>query len=158
MPFEPLGTDEPLEESASPRRNSDFESQLMGGCFTILGGSLAIFLLTWWPFVVFDTLSTAGLMKAIGFAAVPALIVGVVITRMVKLAGAVAFAAGMFVGAMFLFLNLNMKFIGINSPDMAQAEYPEAWGWIVPLAWFLAGLCVMLFAYGNPSKTSEGDD
>lgn len=156
MPFEPLGTDEPLEESTVPHRAKSFESELVGGCFTILGGSVTVFLLTWWPFLVMDTLTTGRLLSAVGFALVPALIAGVLLTRFAKLTGAIGFAAGMFAGSMFLYLNLNINFAGSGSPDAPQPDYPEAWRWIVPLAWFLVGLVVMLFAYGNPSRNTEG--
>jgi hypothetical protein len=68
----------------------------------------------------------------------------------------VGFAAGMFIGSMFLFMNLNLELIGFNDPNAVPPEYPQAWGWVIPAAWFLTGLAVMLFAYGNPSKSSEG--
>ena len=156
MPFEPLGTDEPREESNTPRRAKSFENELVGGCFTILGGSVLIFLLTWWPFMTGDTLTLERLLGAVGFALVPVLIAGAVMTRLAELTGAIAFAAGMFAGAMFLFLNLNINFAGANSPDAPRPDYPDVWRWIVPLAWFLVGLVVMLFAYGNPGRNTEG--
>ncbi len=156
MSFEPLGTDEPLEESTSSRKPRDFENELVGGCFTIVGGSLTIFLLTWWPFLIFPFKTSAGLFKALAIAGIPVLIVGLVLTRLVKLAGAVGFAAGMFIGAMFLFMNLNLELIGFNDPNALPPEYPQAWGWVIPAAWFLAGMAVMLFAYGNPKNSSEG--
>ncbi len=156
MPFEPLGTDEPTQGSNYPRPPKSFENQLVGGCSTIFGGSLAVFLLTWWPFLVFPANTTTDLTKCLLFAAIPVLIVGVVLVRFFALAGSIAFSGGLFVGAVFLFMNLNLETLGIKDPNLKVPDYPEQFRWIIPLAWMLAGLAAMLFAYRDPEKKPEG--
>lgn len=154
MPFEPLGTDEPIKGSNYPRPPKSFENQLVGGCTTILGGSLLTFLLTWWPFLAFPANTTAGLMQCLTFAGVPVVIAGAILTRFFDLAGAIAFGGGLFVGSVFLYLNLNLEVIGIKDPNLAQPEYPAEWQWIIPLIWLLVGITVVILAYRNPVKNN----
>jgi branched-subunit amino acid transport protein AzlD len=150
MGFEPLGTDEQIEPGS--RRKKDFESELVSGCFTIIGGSVLVFLLTWWPFLVWNTDTTANLIKALLSAAVPSLVVGAIMNRKYGLAGGVAFGGGMIVGAVFLYLHFNLALVGFNNVEARSPEYPEVFRWIVPLIWFFLGLSVGIMTYKNPEN------
>jgi hypothetical protein len=49
-------------------------------------------------------------------------------------------------------MNLNLETLGIKDPNLKVPDYPEQFRWIIPLAWMLAGLAAMLFAYRDPEK------
>ncbi|MBX3113584.1 MAG: hypothetical protein KF824_09805 [Fimbriimonadaceae bacterium] len=154
MPFEPLGTDEPLEESA-PRPKS-FEGQLMTGCSVILVSSFLVYLLAMWPFLVFEHRTSAQLYTALAFATIPTFIVGAVFVRLGKLAGAAGFTGGLFVGAVFLYLRLETVLTARFNPMLDQPEYPPEWKWLVPIAWLLAGLTVLFIVLPKGTNLSEG--
>jgi len=154
MPFEPLGTDEPLEASA-PRPQS-FEGQLMTGCSVILVSSFLVYLLAMWPFLILEHRTTAQLYKALAFNTIPTFIAGACFVRFGKLAGAVGFAGGLFVGAVFLYLRLETVLTARFNPMLDQPEYPPNWKWIVPFAWLLAGLAVLFIVLPKETNFSEG--
>lgn len=154
MSFEPLGTDEPLEEGA-PRPKS-FEGQLMSGCMTIMLESFLVLALTVWPFILFEHRTNAQLFTALALSTVPTFIVGACFVRFAKLAGAVGFAGGLFVGAVFLMLRIETVVSARFDPLLPQPEYPPSWQWFVPGAWLLAGLALLFIVLPKDTNLSEG--
>lgn len=143
MPFEPLGTDEKIEGGRG-RRPRDFEGQLMSGCAVILAGSLFGYLLAAWPYFVFDQHTLRGLGVTLVFSTVPVWVFGVFLVRTLGQAGATAFAGALLVGAIFMYLRLQLVVAVRGDPNLPQAEYPDRWHWMVPLGWLLAGLAVLV--------------
>lgn len=144
MAFEPLQTDEKLDQSVKAER--DMDTQMLFGCSSFVFASILVYLLVIIPHLIFTDvyrLATLGLCLAIGLG--PALIFGAVASRRMGLPGACGFVGGGMAAAIFLFLRLREVEIARNSPrDLPQPEYPTMLVWIVPTAWVLVALLVAL--------------
>lgn len=142
MPFEPLGTDEPLTEV--PKRKKDFESQLMTGCGVILLSSVITYILVFWPFAVFEHHTVSGLLQALTFSSLPVWVFGAFLARKFGQAGASGLIGGALCGGIFMFLRLQMVMAAKGERTLTQPEYPERWMYIVPGVWLVATVAVMM--------------
>lgn len=148
MPFEPLGTDEPLtEENAPPPR--DFEMALAGGCSVALLGSLAILLLTIWPFFVFPEYSVAGLRQILLVGGVPATVVGILLVRLFNTPGLSAYGGGAMCAALFMWLRLSQTMIRNSdaSTELPPVEYSPLVAYALPLGWVLLAAIIIAIVF-----------
>ncbi len=158
MPFEPLGTDEPLtEENAPPPR--DFEMALAGGCSVALLGSLAIFLLTIWPFFVIPEQSVAGLRQILLWGGVPSTLLGILLVRIFQTPGLSAYGGGAMCAALFMWLRLSQTMLrnADASTELPPVEYSPAMAYLLPLGWvLLAAILIAIFFPRERSPKASG--
>ncbi|MBS1724043.1 MAG: hypothetical protein JSS66_13945 [Armatimonadetes bacterium] len=151
MPFEPLQTDETVSEPAQKKK--DFESQLMAGCTTIGVVSLLTYGLTIWPFSVFPEYTTKGLTLILIAGCGPAMILGAVAGRTLRLAGASGFFGGAMAGAVFMHLRLQQTLLGKFTRDLPKPDYADWLAWAVPPTWFVAaGIIALVFYRREPNN------
>lgn len=156
MAFEPLGTDEKRDPGDKTARPKDIDSQMLLGCGGFLIAAVGGYVLSIWPFVVFqqvERLST--LLMALGFSAIPALTLGSIVTRRLGLAGACGMVGGALTTAIFLFLRLEQAFLSALAEQSPRPEYPEAYRWLVPLGYVLAA--IFLAALFFPKEPTAAD-
>jgi hypothetical protein len=145
MPIEPLKTDEKLPQRSKPA--SDMDSLMIAGCTGFVGTSIVSYLLTVWPFFVFQTthrLTTIGLCALFGF--IPSAILGLVATRKFNLPGACGFVGGSMATCVFLYLRLQQVMLGKGSSDLPQPDFPSSFVWMLPLAWLAISVLVAVGA------------
>ena len=144
MAFEPLQTDEKLSEAPKPTR--DMDTQMMLGCtgFGVTAG--LIFALVAWPHFVFaDTYRFDVLAKAMALGGIPAMIQGLILSRK-GLVGACGFVGGALVSTVFLYIRLQQVLLARYGDEAARPDYPAAFGWLVPVGFFLAAVAIALVA------------
>lgn len=147
MPFDPLQTDEKLDQPAAKER--DFDAQMLAGCTAFVGTSILCYLLGVWPYFVFaESNKLVTLALSSGFGLIPSAVLGIVVTRKSGIPGACGFLCGAMAVAIFLFLRLQQVMLALQIKDLPQPEYPASWAWIVPLAWLLT--CVVLLVIFLP--------
>ena len=134
MPFEPLQTDEKLDQPA--KRQRDFEGHLMSGCMAVGLTAFFIYALSAWPWFVFEDHRVSGIRSIALFGGVPSLIFAFVSTVRFGYAGLSGSMGGGMIAAIFIWLRLQEISVGINNPDRLQVEYPVRRTWMIPLAWF----------------------
>lgn len=153
MPFEPLGTDEPLADA--PKKHRDFESQIMAGCTTIVLASLITYALTVWPWFTMEEYTVRGLLTIALAGMLPATLFGIFCSRKFDQAGASGFFGGAMATGVFIYLRLQQTMLGKHSVDLPMPEYPEGFGWAVPLAWVLLAAAVAWVARPRPKSPSS---
>lgn len=154
MPFEPLQTDERLEGPI--KKEPDMDRMMLAGCtsFSIL--AFGCYLVAIWPFIIFpgEVLSTtAGLGKAFLVGCGPSLLLGLIAARRFGLAAAAGAVGGTLSVCVFLYLKMTDLMLGYEMRDVPKPEFPRAWAWQVPMAYFLfAFVCIVIFL---PKKELE---
>ncbi|MBV6491927.1 MAG: hypothetical protein KJZ62_11945 [Fimbriimonadaceae bacterium] len=142
MPFEPLRTDEELPAPAP--KTQDADTQMLFGCSSFVGVALVTYLLTVWPHFAFvETHKTLTLLMDLVIGGVPAAAFGAWATRRFGMAAAGGFVGGVLTSSTFLYLRLDQYFALRAVKDAPQPEYPSAWTYLVPLAWFLTSAVVV---------------
>lgn len=144
MSFEPLQTDEPIEGPVKKR--SDFESQLMAGCGFVLTCSLVTYLLSIWPFFIFEEYTVLGMGRIATFVCVPTAVFGIVAIRKLGLPAASGYFGGAMAAGVFMYLRLKQTMLGFLDVDLPRPEFPQHWGWLVPVCWILwCGMIALIF-------------
>lgn len=150
MSFEPLQTDEQLDAPVPTERDTD--TVMLFGCTGFVSSSLLTYFLAIWPFFLFTEIYlVAGLAKSAAAGLLPALVFGAYVTRRFGLPAAAGFVGGGLAAAIFLYLRLVEVNLRRAQRDLAQPDFPEAWVWIVPLAWVLM-LAVIAMLMIKPSE------
>lgn len=143
MPFEPLRTDEPLKGAPPPQR--DMDTHMLFGCSGFIFVSVATYGLAVWPHFFFpDVYRLASLLTCSALGMVPAWMLGAVATRKMGLAGACGFVGGAMAAAVFFRLRLEQIQIAAKVDTLARADYPLGMVWVVPAAWMLVSLILVL--------------
>lgn len=136
MSFEPLQTDEPLEQPAKVERDTD--TAMLFGCSGFVASSLITYFIAIWPFFIFtETHHVRELAMGALLGLLPALVFGAYVTRRFGLAPAAGFIGGGMAAAIFLYLRLVEVNLRRVQRELAQPDFPESWIWLVPLAWVL---------------------
>jgi hypothetical protein len=126
----------------------------MSGCATIVVASFVTYGLAVWPYFVLPEHTVAGLVTIVLSGMAPASVFGSLAVRSHGLAGAAGFLGGAMASAVFVYLRLQQTQLGRLSYELPDPEYPAAWVWMLPLAWFL--LCGGLAALLLPKETDAG--
>lgn len=141
MPFEPLQTDERLDNAGPKPR--DVDQVMLTGCSTFVAASIIGYLLAVWPFfTVPETHLARNLAAACGFGMTPALILTGFATRRFGLPGACGGLGGAMAAGIFLYLRMDQIMLGLTVRDLPRPDYPAAWAWIVPTAYVVATVAV----------------
>lgn len=150
------GTDEKLE-SPYPRKR-DMDSRYLTGCLTIAFLSLLFYFMLAWPFFVFPAHLRSGLLMIGLLGALPVLVLGGSLVRIVGLEAATALAGGSFAGAIFAYLRLDSLMLGKlgDVQDLPPPNYPDSWAWLLPLAWCLAVAASVLLLLPKREIQDEG--
>jgi len=157
VPFEPLQTDEKLDEKV--RADRDMDTQMLFGCGSFVFVSIASYGLAAWPmFVVPSTHLLAQLGIALAAGLVPSAILGAVATRKTGLPGACGFVGGAMATAIFLFLRLEQLMLGYSIREIPQPEYPRSWIWIVPTAWVVLAILLAVVLLPRREYRDEGSE
>jgi hypothetical protein len=157
VPFEPLQTDEKLEEKVRPER--DMDTQMLFGCGSFVFVSIVSYALAAWPmFVVPNTHLLVDFGIALAAGLIPASILGVVAIRKTGLAGACGFVGGAMATAIFLFLRLEQLMLGYSVREIPRPEYPRSWMWIVPTAWVIAAILLAVIFLPRRELHDEGSE
>jgi hypothetical protein len=158
MPFDPLQTDEKLDQAVP--RERDMDSAMLAGCTGFVFTALATYALVVWPFLVFqDAQRSAILLQSIAIGLVPASLLGIIAARRMGLPGGSGFVAGAATASVFLFLDLKRIFVLAQDPNMQQPQYSPAMVWLLPLAWtsFALALAMVALPKGElPEKEDPG--
>jgi hypothetical protein len=141
VPFEPLKTDELLDQPA--KTGPDWDTLMLMGCGGFILSSVIHFALSIWPHFVF---SAGNELKSLGVAAllglVPASIFAAIVVRRFGIPAAGGILGGSFATAIFLHLRLRQFDAGRGLPDFPQPEFPASWTWMAPMAWVIFTLIV----------------
>jgi hypothetical protein len=152
MPFEPLKTDEKLSRKQKPAK--DMDSLMLAGCTGFVGTSILSYGLAVWPFMVLQETQRA---VTLGWGALlgllPAAILGVVAARKFNLPGACGFVGGSMAMSVFLYLRLQQVMLAKGSTDLPHPDFPDSWGWAIPLGWLV--LSVFLAVIALPRSTDD---
>lgn len=143
MAFEPLQTDEKLEVPVVQKR--DMDSAMLFGCSGFVFTSIAGYVLSVWPFLIFqntDQIRPLAISAATGF--LPAAIIGVIATRKFGLAGACGFVGGGLSTGIFLFLRIEQTFIAALARQGPTPEYPPLMKYLVPSGWIVISAILAL--------------
>jgi len=143
MPFEPLNTDEQIENPVKKPR--DMDAAMLFGCSGFVVTSLVGWCLSVWPFLVLphtEKLANLGTASAVGL--IPASVLGVIATRKFGLAGACGFVGSALSTGIFLYLRLDQMFLGALARQGPTPEYPRMMVYLVPCAWILASAILSL--------------
>jgi len=149
MAFEPLETDEKLEQpvQAAP----DMDAAMLFGCSGFVLTSIGGYLLSVWPFITFqDTERLSGLVLASAVGLIPAAFVGIIATRRFRLAGACGFVGGSMATGIFLYLRIQQAFLAHEARQAPKPEYPSICIYLIPLAWIV--LSTLLAIVSLPSS------
>lgn len=136
MPFEPLNTDEKLDQPIKKRR--DFEGHLMAGCMAVGLTSALIYILSAWPWLVFENHRVSGMTSIVLFGLVPSLVVGAFTTWRFGFAGVSGSFGGGMIASIFIWLRMKEVMLGFLTTELPRPEYPERWGWMIPGGWFVS--------------------
>ena len=146
MSFEPLETDEKLDQPIKAKK--DMDSAMLAGCFGFVLTSMTIYFLGIWPFLVFgDTFLLNVLILNLVLAIVPSLLFGIIATRKFGLPGACGYVGGSMSIVVFIYLRLKMILSMVGSQTLPQAEYPDSWVWLIPLIWLALSLIIAVISY-----------
>ena len=144
MPFKPLQTDEKLDEPPPPPR--DMDTQMMLGCTGFGATAGIVFVLVAWPHFVFtETYRLDVLAKALAWGCGPAAIQGFLLSRK-SFIGACGFIGGALVSTVFLYIRLQQVLLARYGDESARPDYPLAFGWLVPVGFFLLAVAIALLA------------
>lgn len=145
MPFEPLRTDEKLSRKQKPAK--DMDSLMLAGCTGFVGASILSYGLAVWPFMAFqETQRATTIAWGALLGLLPAAILGVFAARKFNLPGACGFVGGSMAMSVFLYLRLQQVMAGNASTDLPHPDYPESWGWMIPLGWLLLSIVLAVVA------------
>jgi hypothetical protein len=125
------------------------------GCSGFVFSSLFIWLLTVWPFLLFnraDRLHNLVMACAIGFA--PAILVGAICSRRFGLPGACGFLASALSTAVFIYLRISQMFLAAQARQIPKPDYPQLMETLLPAAWVVL---VLLLAVGCLPKAEIKD-
>jgi hypothetical protein len=129
-----------------PERRKDEDSALFSGCLAFGACSIGLFLLSFWPFLLYvNSNQTEVLWKALAIGLIPLFIGGILVTRLFGTAGMGSFLAATMTFAVFFFLRHRL-FPPQEMGDRYSLEYPTSFTWGIPLvAVGMAFLLVILF-------------
>ncbi len=149
-------TDEKVD-AAYPRK-PDMDSRFLSGCLTIAILSLLFYAMLAWPFFAFPAHLKSGLVQIGLFGGLPTLVLGGLLVRIKGLEAATALAGGSFAGAIFAYLRLDSLMLGklADVRDLPPPNYPEAWAWLIPLAWCLVVAAAVLLLLPRRETQDEG--
>jgi len=153
MAFEPLQTDEKIEPSSVKKR--DWDDQMLFGCGGFLVAAVAGYMLSIWPFFVWqqgEQLRILGICVAAGL--IPPLIVGGILSRKYGLPGACGLIGGALCTAIFLYLRIQQAFIEAAAQRVPTPDYPRSVMAVLPLAYVLISVLVGYYTL----KPGEFDD
>jgi hypothetical protein len=155
MPFEPLQTDEKIEGPI--KRKRDMDAAMLFGCSGFVFSSIAGYILSVWPFLVFpDSERISSLSLAAGTGLIPAAIVGIAATRKFALAGACGFVGGALSTGIFLYLRIEQTFIAALARQAPTPEYPRIMTYLIPLCWILiSAILALIFLPREQGDTIE---
>lgn len=143
MAFEPINTDEKLEQPVAKERDTD--TVMLIGCSGFVSASLITYGMTVWPFFAFSGVHLAAeLGKACAMGLFPALLFGAYVTRRFGLAAACGFVGGGLATAIFLFLRLTEVQLRRGARDMEPPDFPSSWAWMLPLVWLILVFAVAM--------------
>ncbi len=139
MAFEPLQTDEKLENPVEGSR--DMDTAMLFGCSGFVFTSVGGYILSVWPFFAMrgtEYLNILGLTLALGLG--PAAVLGAFAARKFGLAGACGFVGGAMTTGVFLFLRLQQVFLSAKIDQAPTPNYPESMVTLIPLGWVLTSI------------------
>jgi hypothetical protein len=143
MAFEPINTDEKLEQPVAKERDTD--TVMLIGCSGFVAAALLTYGLSLWPFFVYAEVHlSANLATACALGLLPALVFGGYVTRRHGLPAACGFVGGGLATAIFLFLRLTEVQLRRGSRDMEPPDYPSSWVWMLPLLWIIVIFAVAM--------------
>lgn len=143
MPFEPLRTDEKLEEKQ--KKGPDMDREMLFGCTSFVLASFVVYGASVWPFLVFaDIWRIQILLAASAFGFVPAYVLTALGSRKYGIAAACGALGGAMATCIFLFLRLDQVNLGNTVWDLPKPEYPPSWQWLLPVGHLLATVAIML--------------
>lgn len=156
MPFEPLKTDEKLEQKV--KRAPDMDTTMLFGCSSFVFVSVFGYAMAIWPmFVIAETFRTANLLIALAAGMIPTAIFGAIAARKAGLPGACGFLGGAMAAAIFFYLRLEQLMLGLARDDLPKPDYPKSWQWIVPAAWVLAAALIAVVLVPRKEFSDEGN-
>lgn len=148
MPFEPLRTDEKLEQ---PIKREDIDAHLMRGlvAFGFVAGLTYLFIAV--PFFVVKGLETPdGLRTAGMIGGIPSLILGLLGARLGKVAGGSGFVAGALIAAAFLYMKLRQIVLFAGKDEMPPLEWNPVLTYVIPIC--LIAISILVFFVATPRK------
>lgn len=154
MAFEPLQTDEKLDQPAPKKR--DVDTVMLFGCGAFLVASLLSYAAAVLPFLILPdiwSLSTLGRNSLIGMSA--SLAVTVVAARRGGIPGACGSVAGALTTAVFLFLRLQQTFLAGSANQAPTPDYPAPFQLLLPLAWILITALVGVLSTNEARNSTE---
>jgi len=144
MPFDPITTDEKLEQPA-PKKIS-FDNLMLLGCMSFVIVSVIVYALSIWPFFAIDgTNRLKGLALASSLGLLPAAIAGAIGSRWGGLPGACGHIAGSMAIGVFLYLRLDQFDAVRGVPDFPQPEFPHSWVYLAPTILVLLNSAIAIF-------------
>ncbi len=153
MAFDPLETDEATPGGKAP---GDMDKAMLAGCTSFVFNSFLAYGLGVWPFFAMpDTWRTSVLLTSIAAGLTPVLILCLIVSRKLGLPGATGVVAGSMAMAVFLYLRFDQVMMGFVIREIPNPEYPTAFGWIIPIGWFLAVVATaVLFTKNEPAENA----
>lgn len=143
MPLEPLQTDEKLTAPVKAKR--DMDTVMLFGCGGFVMAAFLVYGLAIWPFfLIQDVFTSAQLAKVCAMGLLPAALAGGIIARKGGLAAACGVIGGALTTAIFLFLRLQQLFVAAVAKTDQPPEFPETLQFLVPLAFVLAILLLVV--------------
>ncbi|MGV3613720.1 MAG: hypothetical protein ACO1SV_00175 [Fimbriimonas sp.] len=137
MAFEPLQTDETLDEAAPKVRDTD--TVMLFGCGAFVAGSLTVYFLSIWPFLAWsDVQRLRTLAMCVGAGLAPTVVFTAIMSRRFGLPGACGAIGGALTTAVFLYLRLQQAFTAAAARQDKPPDYPASLQTLVPLVWVLA--------------------
>ncbi len=155
MAFEQMDTDERLENPV--RRPPDLDTQMLFGCSGFVATSMASYVVSVAPHLVWTDVHRAATLAACSAAGlIPASVLGVYATRRFGLPGGAGFLGGALAFSVFLFLRIQQVMTFRHAREAPQPDYPAAWVWMAPVGWVLfAGLLIFVFLPRSEFALSE---
>jgi len=146
MAIEPLQTDEPLNEVVV--REQDTDTVMLWGCGSFVVSSVTIFVLGVTPFFIIQDIGpTNSLLLALAVGCLPALLLGVIVTRKRGLPAACGTLGGFMVVGVFLHLRIQQAFTAAMAQQASVPEYPAFMAYLIPTSAVLIGLLVAFISY-----------
>ncbi|MDR3690619.1 MAG: hypothetical protein P4L46_14670 [Fimbriimonas sp.] len=148
MPFEPLQTDEKLDQPV--KADPDMDTAMLFGCSGFVFTSIGGYILSVWPYLVFqdsEILARLAMCSAIGLT--PSALLGIAATRRFGLAGACGFVGGSMATGIFLFLRLDQAFVAALARQAPKPDYPHLLVYLVPAGWIILTLILALVFMPN---------
>lgn len=146
MAIEPLQTDEPLTEVVV--REPDTDTVMLWGCSSFVVASVTIFAMGVTPFFIIQDIGpTSSLLFALAVGCLPALILGILVTRKRGLPAACGTLGGFMVVGVFLHLRIQQAFAAAMAKQASVPEYPAFMAYLVPTSAVIIGLLVAFVSY-----------